>query len=313
MGGYSVCILERQTWIHDHLDWCAAASSFDSELAALKSAIQWIATHRCHTTHICITSDNKSVLSSFLDMSTHSSQTSSLCINLVLLDLFTDNKDVSIHLTHCPSHSGIPGNECADKLATISGSPLLPIVSSLWGNFLNNYIQDMDSWWKVQATAQEYRGRQWLAIKHKHKHFQLSICNKPNANFFILVSKDSITTMVHIMHCITNHALTGEYRQCFFPDEPTHCAACGHNTLLSREHILCSCLQFMPIVPSINNWKQTRDNDTTFSNFFLDTIGIWQLFPNKEIYFKACTNTLTTFQKWHPSLLSLFGTWIPIS
>jgi hypothetical protein len=35
--------------------------------------------------------------------------------------------------------------------------------------------------------------------------------------------------------------------------------------------------------------------------------SILQVFPNKEISVKACTNTLTTFQKWHPNLLSLFG------
>ena len=130
-GGYSVCISEWQTWVHDHSDWCAAASSYNSELAALESTIQWVSIHRCHATCICIASDNKSVLSSFLDMSTHSSQTSSLCINLALPDLFAANKDISICLTHCPSHSSIPGNEHADKLTTISRSPLPPIASSL--------------------------------------------------------------------------------------------------------------------------------------------------------------------------------------
>ena len=169
-------------------------------------------------------------------MSAHSSQTSSLHINLALLDLFAANKDVSICLTHCPSHSGIPGNERADKLATIGGNPLPPIVSSLRGSFLNNYIQDMDSWWKAQVAAQEYRGRQWLAIKRKCKRFQPSIRNKPNANFFILASKDSITTMARITCCITNHAPTGEYRQHFFPNKPTHCTTCGHNTLFPASH-----------------------------------------------------------------------------
>ena len=125
----------------------------------------------------------------------------------------------------------------------------------------------MNSWWKAQAAAQKYRGRQWLAIKCKHKCFQLSIRNKPNANFFTLAAKDSITAMACIMHCITNHAPTREYRQRFFSDKPTHCTACRYNTLLSREHILCSCLQFTPIAPSINNWKQTRDNDAHLFKF----------------------------------------------
>ena len=195
------------------MDWCAAASSYDSELAALESAIQWVSIHRPHTTHVCIASDNKSVLNSFLDMSAHSSQASSLRINLTLLNLFATNNNISIRLTHCPSHSGIPSNKRANKLATIGGSPLPPVTSSLRGNFLNSYVQDMDSWWKAQAATQEYRGRQWLAIKHKCKHFRPSIRNKPNANFFTLAAKDSITAMARITRCITNHVPTGEYRQ----------------------------------------------------------------------------------------------------
>ena len=87
------------------------------------------------------------------------------------------------------------------------------------------------------------------------------------ANKTRIPAKDSITAMARITRCITNHAPIGEYRQRFFPDKPTHCTACGYDTLLSREHILCSCPQFTPIAPSINNWKQTRDNDTRLFKF----------------------------------------------
>jgi ribonuclease HI len=93
-GAYGICVSEHHQWIHDHSDWCAAASSYDSELAAIESAIQWICMHRCDADNICIASDNKSIISSFLDMSVHSSQTTSLHINLALLDLFSHNKHI---------------------------------------------------------------------------------------------------------------------------------------------------------------------------------------------------------------------------
>jgi ribonuclease HI len=109
-GAYGVCISEHHRWIHDHSDWCAAASSYDSELAAIESAIQWISTHGQHAKHVCIASDIKAVITSFLDLSTHSSQTSSVRINLALLDLFSRNPDLRLHVTHCPSHVGITGN-----------------------------------------------------------------------------------------------------------------------------------------------------------------------------------------------------------
>jgi ribonuclease HI len=266
-GSYGVCISEQQRWIHDHSDWCAAASSYDSKLAALESAIQWISTHRRHATCICIASDNKSVITSFLDMSAHSSQTSSLCINLALLDLFSANPNISIHLTHCPSHSSIPGNERADKLATIGGGLLPPPTSTLRANFLNNYVQNMDLWWKSQASMQEYRGWQWLIIKHKRKRFMPSIQNKTNANFFVLAAKDSISAMARITRCITNHAPTGEYRQRFFPGKPSHCVTCGNKTLLSRKHILFSCPCFSLIAPTIHDWQRSNNNDKSLFNF----------------------------------------------
>jgi ribonuclease HI len=212
-GAYSVCISEHHQWIHDHSDWCAAASSYDSELAAIKSAIQWICTHRRDTDNICIASDNKSIISSFLDMSAHSSQTTSLHINLALLDLFSHNKHIKIHVTHCPSHVGIVGNERADKLASFGGGSKLIPPPILCGHFINDYLSDMDAWWKAQASSQEYRGQQWLAICRKKKRFMPSIRNKPNCNFFVDTAKGSIVLMSRITHCITNHVPTGEYRQ----------------------------------------------------------------------------------------------------
>ena len=166
-----------------------------------------------------------------------------------------------------PSSGTIPGNERANKLATIGGGsqPFIPLA--LRGNFLSNYVQNMDSWRKAQAPTQEYRGRQWLAIRCKRKWFLPRICNKTNANFFLRAAKDSITAMARIAHCITNDAPTGEYRQRFFPGKPTHCATCGPDTLLLRKHILCHCPRHAPLAPSINDWQHSRNNGKLLFTF----------------------------------------------
>jgi ribonuclease HI len=170
-GTYGICVSEHHRWIHDHSDWCAAASSYDSELAAIESAIQWICMHRHDADNICIASDNKSVISSFLDMSTHLSQTTSLRINLALLDLFSHNKHIKLHITHCPSHVGIVGNERADKLASLGGGSKMVPSPILRGHFINDYLSNMDTWWKAQASSHEYRGQQWLAVHRKKEMF----------------------------------------------------------------------------------------------------------------------------------------------
>ncbi len=45
--------------------------------------------------------------------------------------------------------------------------------------------------------------------------------------------------MARFARAILNHAPTGEYRQRFFPEEPTACRWC--DKLQTRSHILCKC------------------------------------------------------------------------
>jgi hypothetical protein len=118
--------------------------------------------------------------------------------------------------------------------------------------------------------SQEYRGRQWLAVRRKKKRFMPSIRNKPNCNFFVDAAKGSITMMSRITRCITNHVPTGEYRQRFFPDKPTHCNTCGTTFLLSRSHILTRCPNYMPAAPSIKDWQSAKHNDALLFKFLTD-------------------------------------------
>jgi hypothetical protein len=97
-----------------------------------------------------------------------------------------------------------------------------------------------------------------------------SIQNKPNRNFFVDAAKGSIVMMSCITRCITNNAPMGEYRQQFFPDKPTHCNTCGTNVLLSRNHILTKCPNYMLTTPSIKDWQTTKHNGTLLFKFLTD-------------------------------------------
>ena len=100
--------------------WVPAASSFDSELAALLNAISWVVDNLSLivTPDIFFLIDNKSVIQSFLQMHICSSQMMSLRINLLLADLLAKRPDITLHFSHCPSHSKVPFNDEANRLAS---------------------------------------------------------------------------------------------------------------------------------------------------------------------------------------------------
>ncbi|KAF8658379.1 hypothetical protein AX14_007723 [Amanita brunnescens Koide BX004] len=135
-ASYAYTAYHNGKW-HDHTFWCPAGSSYDSELAALEEAVQWSIVNKVNDPVFFI--DNKAVLTSFLDLNTHSSQMSSIRINTLLHDhLSTTNNTLSF--AYCPSHVGIDGNERADKL-TKTGTAMGPAtpVRILRSNFVNDF------------------------------------------------------------------------------------------------------------------------------------------------------------------------------
>ncbi|KAF8718609.1 hypothetical protein AX14_011709, partial [Amanita brunnescens Koide BX004] len=111
-ASYAFTAFHASEW-HDHYGWCPAGSSFDSEIAALEEAIQWAVVRRVPNPVFFI--DNKSVLLSFLSLDTHTSQLSSIRINMLLKD-YLSTTDYVVSFAHCPSHVGITGNDRADDL-----------------------------------------------------------------------------------------------------------------------------------------------------------------------------------------------------
>ena len=134
---YAFAAFHTGSWV-DKYGWCPAGSSYDAEIAALKEAIEWALTNDIQ--HPVFFVDNKAVLKSFLDMSTHSSQMSSIRINILISDFLTRFPLATLSFTFCPSHVSIAGNDRADLLtklgAAMGPSPPIRVLHS---NFVNDF------------------------------------------------------------------------------------------------------------------------------------------------------------------------------
>ena len=119
-GTHAMVATRGSCIIAEEAGWVPAASSFDSELAALLNVISWVVDNSAliTTPDVYFLIDNKSVIQSFLQMHIRSSQMTSLHINLLLADLLARQPDIILHFSHCPSHSKVPFNEVADRLAS---------------------------------------------------------------------------------------------------------------------------------------------------------------------------------------------------
>ncbi|KAF8675692.1 hypothetical protein AX14_005027 [Amanita brunnescens Koide BX004] len=267
-AAYAFTAFHDNAW-HDFSGWCPAGSSYDAEMAALEEAIQWAVVH--HVTNPVFFVDNKSVLTSFLDLKTHSSQLSSIRINILLHEYLSSNDNASISFAYCPSHEGIEGNERADKL-TKHGAATGPThpIRILRSNFINEFKRDMSLHWRILAKSQTYKGRNWLPIRYKRRFFKPDLVNKARRRFFLTLSGNDIQTLSRMARTVTNHAPTGEYRERFHPELPTYCKFCGPSTEHSRAHVLFACPQYASLAPSFTDWKLSRTNDKSWKTFFQD-------------------------------------------
>ncbi|KAF8687864.1 hypothetical protein AX14_003632 [Amanita brunnescens Koide BX004] len=264
-AAYAFTAYHNGGW-HDMSWWCPAGSSYDSEIAALEEAIQWAVLKQIPNPIFFI--DNKAVITSFLDLNTHSSQLSSIRINILLQD-YLSTTDNSISFAFCPSHVGIEGNERADRL-TKEGAALGPTkpFRLLRSNFVGQFKRDMTVHWRFLATSQTYKGRSWLPIKRKRRVFKPDVTNKACKRFFTALSGNDITTISRMARTLTNHAPTGEYRRRFYPDKPTFCKFCGLATEHTRNHALFACPQYESLAPSLTDWIRDRYNHKSWKKFF---------------------------------------------
>ena len=147
--------------------WVLATSSFDSKLAALLSTISWVIDNisLITTLDIFFLIDNKSVIQSFLHMKIRLSQMTALCINLLLADLLAQRPHVTLHFSHCPSHSKVPFNEEADRLVSTfvdkGGGPDILLQQ----HYLDDESRKATRHWQALSRFSSYWGKSWMKVR----------------------------------------------------------------------------------------------------------------------------------------------------
>ena len=265
-GTYSFTVYHRGSWL-DFFNWCPAGSSFDAEIAAIEEAVQWSCIN--HLSDPVFFIDNKAALGSFLDTRVRSSQMASIRICEILKDRLTFDPNVRFSFRYCPSHSGIEGNDCADLL-TKRGAALAPTPPPriLLSNFVNDYTKCMTTHWRTLFASSSFKGQQWLPLRRQKKVFKPAIRNKAATRFFHDLAGNDIEMLSRMARAITNHAPTGEYRRCFYPDHENCCPSCPQR-VQTRTHILFHCPKYTPLHSSMTNWSHDKQNHKLWKAFFL--------------------------------------------
>ena len=208
--------------------------------------------------------DNKAALSSFLDTRVRPSHMATIRINGMLMDRMSSSP-TRMTFRYCPSHSGLEGNDRADRL-TKRGAAIAPITPPriLLSNFIHDYSKRLSTQWRLLAASPSFRGRQWLPIRRRKKSFKPAIRNKATTNFFYHLSGNDIATLSRMARALTNHAPIGDYRRRFYPAMDDQCPACP-GRLQSRIHILFHCPRYVPLHRFLTSYHHLPILDTQTS------------------------------------------------
>ena len=119
-GAAAIVVWKNGAWLEERVEWCAAASSYDAELAAIEMAFTRALDFE-DTNCVSIITDNKAAIQAAFDTSTHSSQNCSIRTSILARHWFEHSSDHTIRFAWCPSHVGVMGNEKADAAAKKGG------------------------------------------------------------------------------------------------------------------------------------------------------------------------------------------------
>jgi ribonuclease HI len=217
------------------------AEVYDAELAALMMGISTATTlakvHGAH--HIHIYADNTSAISSIFNPKPTGGQHYAITFYNKAVEFLDENEAHTINISWCPGHSGIRGNERADRLAKQATelARTSPIGVTRF-NAIRRAKLATHKEWKQEWMKAPKQG--WYAPADR-----IPPSLQPTKHAKALSTKREL--FGRVVQARTGHGYTGEFRHRFFPTEPIMCP-CGDGSIETREHILAAC-------PRYNVWR----------------------------------------------------------
>ncbi|KAF5331408.1 hypothetical protein D9611_011845 [Ephemerocybe angulata] len=213
------------------------AEVYDGEMAALAMGIR-LATGYARTTnisHLHFYADNSAAISSIADPKPTGGQQYAHTFHQLACTFLDSNPNNTISVKWCPGHSGIPGNERADRLAKRATdlSRTSPVGTTRTNAIRRSKITALKEWTKEWKRNPK---EGWFAISDR-----IPPSLKPTKHARRLASRRELYGRV--VQARTGHAYTGEFRR-RFSFEPPHSCPCDDQTIETREHIITSCPRY---------------------------------------------------------------------
>ncbi|EAU90359.2 hypothetical protein CC1G_09041 [Coprinopsis cinerea okayama7 len=185
--------------------------------------------------HIYLYADNTAAITSIFDPKPSGGQLYSRSFYETATKFLDSDPRNHIHLTWCPSHHGIPGNERVDRLAKQATNLAhnAPITISRTNAIRRAKLAAQKEWTQEWSKAPKHG---WFAIADR-----LPPSLKPTKHS-IHLSNDR-ERFGRLVQARTGHSYTGEFRRRFFPTQPHHCP-CGEAATETREHIIIHCKRY---------------------------------------------------------------------
>jgi ribonuclease HI len=236
-GAAVVGYCNQKEVFHLQLGLGGHAEISDAELAGLmlaaKRASSYTRTHP-EIQNIHIFTDCSSALTTIHQSKPTAGQQYSTSFCHSINQLLASDPNIKATLSWCPSHSGIPGNDRADKLAKEATERALESpIGVTRTNALRRVKMSATKLWNHEWRKTSLTGRYAIANR-------LPPSLKPTHHFRTLKAKREL--FGRTLQCRTGHNHTGEFRRGFSLDGQYACP-CGEPTE-TREHILCHCPRY---------------------------------------------------------------------